>query len=515
MSFASENTDAISLHFEFDSVVLCSIVYQTAFRSHLRQTIRLNRDADNLSTIAKIIAENATKDQRESPQLQADEAKSHLLTQASLASASDSSMSSYEITVDLDEVIEDDNRRQVSVANRPTATSISPKPSNKAQGLKGRMQALVINSLRQRIRHSSGRRRLSQSTVESGSLQNVVVTTTVDVDEVASAVSGTKSTIEESIKQRKVLMLGIGMSGKTTIFNSLLPLVSGEGDNSQAELSQWAPVIVKNVIENMKSILDIMGELDITFRNGTTSGCASMIVVAEATGRFEPLELAYAIKTVWADPGFKDAFQRHPRVTSEWDSLVNLVDDVDRLLQPGFVPTQQDVCKAWVRTTGIHQKVLRVRDVEISLYDVGGQRSERKKWIHCFDNVSVLMFVVDVTGYSKTMLEDNDNPGHDEQLMLFESIANSHWFTNSSMVLVMTKVDLLDDVLQRRPPTGKNFSALKPFTKERFLKHIENQFSCLMRNESKQKLLRVINADVIHSDTDAQKILELILEDLD
>ena len=41
------------------------------------------------------------------------------------------------------------------------------------------------------------------------------------------------------------------------------------------------------------------------------------------------------------------------------------------------------------------------------MFDVGGQRSERKKWIHCFENVTSVMFVASLSEYDLFLLEDN------------------------------------------------------------------------------------------------------------
>lgn len=38
--------------------------------------------------------------------------------------------------------------------------------------------------------------------------------------------------------------------------------------------------------------------------------------------------------------------------------------------------------------------------------DVGGQRSERKKWIHCFEGVQCLLFMVALSGYDQCLVED-------------------------------------------------------------------------------------------------------------
>lgn len=40
------------------------------------------------------------------------------------------------------------------------------------------------------------------------------------------------------------------------------------------------------------------------------------------------------------------------------------------------------------------------------MFDVGGQRSERKKWIHCFENVTAIVFLVAISEYDQVLVED-------------------------------------------------------------------------------------------------------------
>ena len=42
------------------------------------------------------------------------------------------------------------------------------------------------------------------------------------------------------------------------------------------------------------------------------------------------------------------------------------------------------------------------------MVDVGGQRSERKKWIHCFEGVTAIIFCVAMSEYDLVLAEDEE-----------------------------------------------------------------------------------------------------------
>ena len=70
------------------------------------------------------------------------------------------------------------------------------------------------------------------------------------------------------------------------------------------------------------------------------------------------------------------------------------------------MPTDQDILRSRVKTTGITETTFRVGELTYRLFDVGGQRSERKKWIHCFENVTALVFLVSLSEYDQMLYED-------------------------------------------------------------------------------------------------------------
>ena len=72
----------------------------------------------------------------------------------------------------------------------------------------------------------------------------------------------------------------------------------------------------------------------------------------------------------------------------------------------GYLPTDQDILRSRVKTTGITETTFRVGELTYRLFDVGGQRSERKKWIHCFEAVTSIIFCTALSEYDQVLLEE-------------------------------------------------------------------------------------------------------------
>jgi hypothetical protein len=79
---------------------------------------------------------------------------------------------------------------------------------------------------------------------------------------------------------------------------------------------------------------------------------------------------------------------------------------IDRLFSRNYLPTDQDVLRSRLRTTGITETLFELGQLTYHMFDVGGQRSERKKWVHCFEGVHCLLFVAALSGYDQCLVED-------------------------------------------------------------------------------------------------------------
>jgi len=86
-----------------------------------------------------------------------------------------------------------------------------------------------------------------------------------------------------------------------------------------------------------------------------------------------------------------------------------------------------------------------------SMYDVGGQRGERKKWIHCFENVTGILYIASLIEYDTVLTEDRDKNRLKESLALFQGIINLPWFKNAAIILFLNKDDLFREKILKVP----------------------------------------------------------------
>jgi len=93
--------------------------------------------------------------------------------------------------------------------------------------------------------------------------------------------------------------------------------------------------------------------------------------------------------------------------------------------------------------------ILKYRTFE--MYDVGGQRNERRKWIHSFDNVTSVVFVAAISEYDQVLFEDNSVNRQQEAVELFKKCLHEKWFENVPFILFLNKKDLFREKLGRIP----------------------------------------------------------------
>ncbi|KAK7523469.1 guanine nucleotide binding protein, alpha subunit [Phyllosticta citricarpa] len=252
-------------------------------------------------------------------------------------------------------------------------------------------------------------------------------------------------------RECKILLLGSGESGKSTIVKQMK--IIHQNGYTVEELSMYRLTIYKNVIDCAKSLIGAMRQFDIEPElPGNDEYCDYLMEYVVDPDPEKPLEakVGQAISSLWHDPCVKQVMDR----SSEFylmDSAPYFFDEVHRISAPDYIPIEADVLRARTKTTGIYETRFTMGQLSIHMFDVGGQRSERKKWIHCFENVTSIIFCVALSEYDQVLLEESSQNRMMESLVLFDSVVNSRWFMRTSIILFLNKVDLFKQKLARSP----------------------------------------------------------------
>ncbi|KAG1726839.1 G-protein alpha subunit-domain-containing protein [Suillus lakei] len=110
------------------------------------------------------------------------------------------------------------------------------------------------------------------------------------------------------------------------------------------------------------------------------------------------------------------------------DSADYFFTEVLRIGTLDYTPTVNDVMRARAKTTSITETRFNMGQLSIHMFGVNGQRSERKKWIHCFESITSIIFCTALSEYDQVLLEEKNQNRMQQSLILFESIINSRWF---------------------------------------------------------------------------------------
>jgi hypothetical protein len=214
----------------------------------------------------------------------------------------------------------------------------------------------------------------------------------------------------------------------------------------EAERLEVKPIIHSNIVTTMRTVLIESVKL----------GTRSSILNTDAVARFEliddhkdlsPVD-GDVIKALWEDPGVIKTWDRRAEYQVV-ESIKDYFENIERICANGFIPTEQDILMSRVRTTGIITETYEIDANIFEMYDVGGQRNERKKWIHCFENVTAVIFVAALSEYNQKLFEDSSANRMIEALELFEEIASSSFFMKSSLLLFLNKKDLFQSKISK------------------------------------------------------------------
>ncbi|KAF9650225.1 G-protein alpha subunit [Thelephora ganbajun] len=256
-------------------------------------------------------------------------------------------------------------------------------------------------------------------------------------------------------KECKILLLGSGESGKSTVVKQM-KIIHQDGFSVEERIAYRA-TIYQNLLESAQAIVFAMHKLSIEPMDPQNHATAEQIAHYEldlssidSSFRF-PEQLASSINRLWHDPVIPQIMDYHSSEFYLMDSASYFFTEAERIGSADYTPNETDVLRCRQKSTGIVETRFNVSPLSIHMFDVGGQRSERKKWIHCFESVTSIIFCTALSEYDQVLLEQRNQNRMAESLELFDSIINSRWFLRTSIILFMNKIDVFRNKLPKVP----------------------------------------------------------------
>lgn len=255
----------------------------------------------------------------------------------------------------------------------------------------------------------------------------------------------------------KLLLLGAGESGKSTLFKqmNLIYGTNKEKGLSQQEAQEYIPIVYTNVIGSMKTLceqsIELGKRIDGLEISAANQASRQFVEELKETATID-VAVAAHLKALWDDQGVQNTYDQRNQFHLT-DSTAYFMNKISEIGSPDYLPNAQDFLRGRVRTTGIVESEYEIDGNRFKIFDVGGQRNERKKWIHCFSDVTAVLFVAALSAYDQVLYEDEDCNRMDEALNLFDEICNSRWFKKTSMILLLNKKDLFEEKILRIPLT--------------------------------------------------------------
>ncbi|KAI8619822.1 G-protein alpha i subunit [Chytriomyces sp. MP71] len=247
---------------------------------------------------------------------------------------------------------------------------------------------------------------------------------------------------------RLLLLVGAGETGKSTVLKQF-KLIYKIGF-TEHEIQQFRSAIVLNIFISMKAIIMAMDTLKIPygFNREQVEQAQAHPSPGESGSDDVPDEIVDALNQFWADPGVQFCFSR----SSEYqmiDSCAYFMKDPTRVLTGSFKPTEQDILETRILTTRIQEIKFKIQGTPLVVVDLGGQRSERKKWIPYFSDVQAIIYLVALSSYDQRCFEDNTTNRITESLVLFHSLTHHPALKDTSIILFMNKIDIFKEKLKR------------------------------------------------------------------
>ncbi|KAI0945150.1 hypothetical protein AcV7_001765 [Taiwanofungus camphoratus] len=196
-------------------------------------------------------------------------------------------------------------------------------------------------------------------------------------------------------------------------------------------------------------------------------------------------ECAQDMQALWEDDTVRAMLTK--RGINIQDAPGFFLDDIARIATRTYLPSDDDVVRARLRTLGVQEYRLKFEndpgvDRQIAkewlIYDVGGSRTSRAAWLPYFEDAHAILFLAPIACFDEHLAEDRRVNRLEDSFQLWKSIAGSKTLARCILILFLNKYDLLHRKLRAGVQVSKHLASFgaRENTAPVFAKYMHHKF---------------------------------------
>ena len=323
--------------------------------------------------------------------------------------------------------------------------------------------------------------------------------------------------LKRTRSELRVLLLGTGESGKTTVIKQMR-INYGDGFDLESRIKLRSN-IYRNVYNAVQYLINGMDTLGLRYTDfSLTDKVIDNLLAVDLNALPTQISAEHQqiIKKFLADSNVKLCIAQHEKIHLT-KSAIDFIDKVDEIFSPDYVPSVQDILLERTPSTGIKEYMFGLKHgsskYSFRMMDVGGQKNERRKWIHAFERVNAVIFLTAISEYDQELEEEAGSNRLSGSVNLFQQVANLEWFParDTSLILFLNKIDLFDQKIKtisfsKHFPSYKgkdsNAESVKSFIQQMFFsqapkRNVVSHYTCAIDTKQIRKIFEAVKANLI------------------
>jgi hypothetical protein len=275
-----------------------------------------------------------------------------------------------------------------------------------------------------------------------------------------------------------IIISGTGDGGKSTI-SKLLNIIYHTKETSK-DVESFRRIFFSNILSITEKCINFGMEKGLVFENAKIYDVAydvTRLSLKSLSGDEDCYNTSVheLLLEIWLDPIMLYIFENHRSDLQLPDGACEFVPFLKNITNPReYALDFDDYIRCRVKTIGLARSSVMIHKKKVSLFDVGGQRSERLKWKRA--NYDVIFYMASLNDFDLLCYEDNSQNRMIESLNAFEDFINSE-NTVKDVFLIFTKVDVFKNLIQTKDLSnvfkdydgGRNWENALDFISKKFI----------------------------------------------